>query len=195
MIDILNTGATVVRDVAILTAAGVALLGVVLGLRTRVETQGGSAIVWRLPLFRHITVVGQATHPLSAREVAAAPDTGLPRGGTEDTGHTTEESGAATEESPPVRTSAWFHVPVAIDRSRDPVELPALALRWNGSKGQKRLHLRSQRVDGSLRAYPPSLRIDIAGGQAPGTIVDLREPEAGRLRDAIVGTWISSLWS
>ena len=92
-------------------------------------------------------------------------------------------------------TSAWFHVPVAIDRSRDPVELPALALRRNGSKGQKRLHLRSKADDGRLGAEPARLRIDIAGGQVPGANVDLREPEAGRLRDAIVGTWISSLWS
>jgi hypothetical protein len=193
VIALLNTAAEVVRDLAILTAAAIALLGFLLGASTKVVTPGGSVVVWRLPLFRRVKVVGQARQPLSAHDVVKDSETGVGLGGEAAT--LDAMRAGAGDENPPVSVSAWFHVPAAIDRSRDPVELPAIALRRASKRKRKRLNLRAESVATELVDDPPSLRIDVSGDQGPGSGVELSEPDAGRLRDALVGTWISNLWS
>ena len=196
MISFLGAAAGSVRDLAILTAAAIALLGFMLGMRTRIEARTGSVVVWRLPLFRHVTIRGQAWRSLSAQEVA------------EDTGDAVREhnelaaeaeadaAASAAEDSPLMKISAWFHIPAAIDRSRDPIELPAFSVPQTRQSQRKRLRLSATPPDtGGRFRQAPSILIEVPDGQRTGSAVDLRGPEAGRLRDAIVGSWASRLWN
>lgn len=197
MISFLNTAAAVVRDVAILAAAGLALVAVVLGLRTRIEASLGSVVVWRLPLFRHVTVQGLSKRLLTAREVADDIDDTAPLTGTAATPETAgEDLTRVTEELPITKTSAWFHIPAAIDRTRDPVELPEFSLWQTRQSKRKRLHLSvtPSSLGGGL-SQSPQVFIEDPSGQEAGSSVDLRGPDAGRLQDAIVGGWVSRLWS
>ena len=197
MISFLNTAAALVRDLAILAAAGVALVAVVLGLRTRIEASRGSVVVWRLPLFRHITVEGRIWRPLTAREVAEdTDDTAPPIGVAPAAKPKSEDTTDVIEETPLTKTSAWFHIPAAIDRSRDPVELPEFSLWQTRQSKRKRLHL-SVMPPSTERGLgqSPQIFIEVPDGREAGSSVDLRAPDAGRLQDAIVGGWVSRLWS
>ena len=178
-------------------AAGLALVAVVLGLRTRIEASRGSVVVWRLPLFRHITIEGHAWRPLTAREVAEdANDIAPPIGVAPVVEPDIEDTTDVTEEIPLTTTSAWFHIPPAIDRSRDPVELPEFSLWQTRQSQRKRLSLTvTPQSTGRGLSQSPQILIEIPDGQQTGSSVDLREPDAGRLRDAIVGGWVSKLWS
>lgn len=197
MISFLNTAAALVRDLVILMAAGLALVAVVLGLRTRIEASLGSVVVWRLPLFRHITVEGRAWRPFTAREVAEdTSDIAPPIAGAPMAEPDSEDTTDVNEEIPLTTTSAWFHIPPAIDRSRDPVELPEFSLWQTRQSKRKRLSL-SVTPQSTQRGLgqSPKILIEIPDGQQTGSSVDLRGPDAGRLRDAVVGGWVSKLWS
>lgn len=203
MTAILSQYAASVRDIAILVAAALALLSFGLSLRTRVDAERGRVVVWRLPLLRHVRVVGQEIRRPSAREVAQESDDDNDRtpvdGDQTATTSPAEASPVDTVENDmeeqPMAVSGWFHVPAAMDRSRDPVDLPMIHPRSTRRSGRPRLHLRATGDDQGLLGAFPNIRFNRPGNPAGEVHVPLTESDAGRLRDAIVGSWVTSLWS
>ena len=181
MTNFLHEAASIIRDLAIIVAALIALSAFLLSLRTRIDTSEGRVVIWRLPLFRHVTVAGQTI--------------------------TLAENAIANVSDENAKDSAWFHVPVIIDRSRDPITLPASSARRKIRSDRVHLHLRYEYnfhemedskkylLDRNLDC--PHIYIQSAENQtsSPGSFVQLNQAEAGRLRDAMVGGWGSNLWS
>lgn len=205
MTAILGQYAAAVRDIAILVAAALALLSFGLSLRTSVQAETGRVVVWRLPLLRHVKVEGQEIRRPSARELAQeseedndvtqADDTQNAAAGPEPTspGGTIEPD----EDEQPTAVSGWVHVPAAMDRSRVPVELPMIRLSPTRRSGRSRLHLQAKATSGGqgmLGAFP-NIRVSRAVDPASDVHNPLTGSDAGRLRDAIVGSWVTSLWS
>lgn len=203
MIAILGQYAATVRDIAILVAAALALLSFGLSLRTRVDAERGRVVVWRLPLLRHVKVEGQEIRRPSARELAQESDDANDR--TQEDGDQNAAAGPVQAtprgtvehdvEEQPVSVSGWFHVPAAMDRSRDPVDLPMMRLSRTRRSGRSRLHLRATNGDQDLLGAFPNIRFNRPGDPAGEVHIPLTDSDAGRLRDAIVGSWVTSLWS
>lgn len=211
MTAVLSQYAANVRDIAILLAAALALLSFGLSLRTRVDTDRGHVVVWRLPLLRHVKVEGQEIRRPSPRELAEESDDdneSTPAdGGQNATTSPAEATPAAVEEAAPgdtvkpdadeqqTKASGWFHVPAAMDRSRDPVDLPVISLSRAGRSGRTQLHLRAKRSDqGPLSQYP-NIRVNQSSEPAADVHIPLTDSDAGRVHDAIVGSWVTNLWS
>lgn len=203
MTALLSQYAANVRDIAILVAAALAMLSFALSLRTRVDADRGCIVVWRLPLLRHVKVEGQELRRPSARELAEESEGDHDGTSAEGDQNATTSPAEATRdgtvepdaEEQQTTVSGWFHVPAAMDRSRDPVDLPTIRLSRTRRSGTSRLHLRAKRSDQGPFSDYPNIRVDRPGEPAGKVYVRLAESEAGRLRDAIVGSWVTSLWS
>jgi len=198
VIAFLGQYASTVRDIAILVAAGLALLSFALSLRTRVDAEQGSIIVWRLPLLRYVKVEGPEVRNPSARELAEE--------GKHDDALIEDEQKAESTPTETIRespakpdteqqlaeSSGWFHIPTAMDRSRNPVDIPMISFR-RSTKGH--LHLQAKHTDQDPLNEPPNIRVNRPSDAAAGIQVPLSVADAGLLRDAIVGSWVTSLWS
>ncbi len=202
MIAVLSQYAANVRDIAILVAAALALLSFALSLRTRVDADRGRVVVWRLPLLRHVKVEGQEVRRRSARELAEESDDdndGEPAEGDQNASTSPADASpvdSAKSDAEEQRTTAsgWLHIPAAMDRSRDPVDLAMISLRRTGRSGRTQLHLRAKRSGQGPFSDFPNIRVDRSNG-ADDVHVPLTNSDAGRLRDALVGSWVASLWS
>jgi len=200
---ILSQYAATVRDIAILAAAALALLSFGLSLRTSVDSERGRVVVWRLPLLRHVKIEGQEIRRPSARELAQESEDQDSRTLVEGDQNAAASAGQATPgdtvehdvEEPPTAVSGWVHVPAAMDRSRDPVNLPMIRLDRTRRLGKTRLYLRATVGDQDLLGTFPNIRVNRPGDPAGEVHVPLTDSDAGRLRDAIVGSWVTSLWS
>ncbi|MCY4425060.1 MAG: hypothetical protein OXC06_18520 [Acidimicrobiaceae bacterium] len=203
MTAILSQYAATVRDIAILAAAALALLSFGLSLRTSVDSERGRVVVWRLPLLRHVKIEGQEIRRPSARELAQESEDQDSRTLVEGDQNAAASAGQATPgdtvehdvEEPPTAVSGWVHVPAAMDRSRDPVNLPMIRLDRTRRLGKTRLYLRATVGDQDLLGTFPNIRVNRPGDPAGEVHVPLTDSDAGRLRDAIVGSWVTSLWS
>ena len=202
MTSILSQYAATVRDIAILVAAALALLSFVLSLRTRVISERGRIVVWRLPLLRHVKVEGQKTRRPSARELAQESDDnnvrtqadGDQHGSTSPAVASPVDAAKSNAEEQRTTASGRLHIPAAMDRSRDPVDLAMISLLRAGRSGRTQLHLRAKHSDPGPLGDSPNIRVD-RSSTADDVHVPLTDSDAGRLRDAIVGSWVSSLWS
>lgn len=204
MTAVLSQYAANVRDIAILVAAALALLGFVLSLRTRVDADRGRVIVWRLPLLRHVRVEGQEMRRPSPRELAEESDDDneiTPADGDQNASTSPAEATPGDTVEPDAeeqRTTAsgWFHVPAAMDRSRDPVDLPMVLLgRRAGRSGRTQLHLRARSGNQGPLSHYPNIRVNRSSDPASDVHVPLTDSDAGRVHDAIVGSWVTNLWS
>ena len=150
MIAVLSQYAANVRDIAILVAAALALLSFALSLRTRVDADRGRVVVWRLPLLRHVKVEGQKIRRRSARELAeesdddndSAPAEGDQNPSTSPADASPVDTIKPDAEEQRTTASGWLHIPAAMDRSRDPVDLAMISLRRAGRSGRTQVHLR-----------------------------------------------------
>lgn len=192
-----------VRDIAILVAAALALLSFALSLRTRVDADRGRVVVWRLPLLRHVRVEGQEVRRPSARELAeesdddndSTPAEGDQNATTSPAEATPDDTVEPDADEQRTTVAGWFHVPAAMDRSRDPVDLPMVSLSRAARYAKTQLHLRARSGDQGPLSPSPNILVNRSGDRARDVHVPLTDSDAGRLRDAIVGSWVTSLWS
>ena len=203
MTAVLSQYAANVRDIAILLAAALALLSFGLSLRTRVDTDRGRIVVWRLPLLRHVKVEGQEIRKPSPRELAeesdddneSTPADGGQNATTSPAEATPDDTVEPDTEEQRTTASGWFHVPAALDRSRDPVDLPVIFLSRAGRSGKTQLHLRAKSSDQGLLSQYPNIRVNRSSDPAADVLVPLTNADAGRVHDALVGSWVTNLWS